>query len=184
MTSETVSPVSFRVSVVRLPQKGMPVTIEADEAQRDRLASEHGLLAVKAFRAELTVSNWKSSGVRVHGEVSAEITQACVISLDPVESHVETKISALFVPENSRLAKIGIGHKEEILLDAEGPDSPEPFSGDLIDVGALAEEYFALAIDPYPRKEGAHLDERGPDDADEAGKGPLAEKLAALRLKG
>ena len=49
----------------------------------------------------------------------------------------------------------------EILLDAEGPDSPETFSGDTIDVGALAEEFFGLAIDPYPRKQGVSLEAAG-----------------------
>ncbi len=119
MTSGT-SPVSFRASVLRLPQKGMPVTIEADEAQRHLLAQTHGLLSLDSFRADLVVSNWKSDGVRVSGQVVADITQACVISLEPVESHVEAQVSALFVPENSRLAQIHTGHREEIVLDADG----------------------------------------------------------------
>jgi hypothetical protein len=182
MTSSTASPVSFRASIVRLPQKGMPVTIVADETQRHRLAEEHGLLGVSSFRAELTVSNWKSDGVKVSGQVSGDITQACVVSLDPIESHVEAEISALFVPEGSRLAKVHTGHREEIVLDADGPDSPEPFSGDSIDVGALAEEYFVLAIDPYPRKEGVHLETEA-NPSEPAEKGPLAEKLAAFKVK-
>ena len=62
-------------------------------------------------------------------------------------------------------------------LDAEGPDSPETFSGETIDVGALAEEFFGLAIDPYPRKEGVSLDAVGaPEDSDEI-HGPLHELL-------
>jgi len=40
------------------------------------------------------------------------------------------------------------------MLDADGADSPETFVGDRIDVGAVAEEFFELAIDPYPRKPG------------------------------
>jgi len=182
MTNSAASPVSFRASVVRLPQKGMPVTIEADGAQRSQLAAEHGLLGVESFRADLTLSNWKGDGVKVSGQVSADIVQACVVSLDPIESHVEAEISALFVPEDSRLAKIHTGHSEEILIEADGPDGPESFSGDSIDVGALAEEYFALAIDPYPRKEGVHLETEAPH-SEPAEKGPLAEKLAALRMK-
>jgi uncharacterized metal-binding protein YceD (DUF177 family) len=39
-----------------------------------------------------------------------------------------------------------------MLIDAEGPDMPETFEGDQIDIGAVAEEFFELAIDPYPRK--------------------------------
>jgi hypothetical protein len=183
MTSGSTSPVSFRASVVRLPQKGMPVTIEADEGQRRLLAQEHGLLAVGSFRADILVSNWKNDGVRVSGRVSADITQTCVVSLDPIESHVEAEISALFVPEDSRLAKVHTAHREEILLDADGPDSPEPFSGDSIDVGALAEEYFALAIDPYPRKEDARLEGIEASRPEASGDGPLAEKLAALKSR-
>ena len=39
-----------------------------------------------------------------------------------------------------------------LIIDAEGPDLPETFSGDRLDAGAIAEEFFELAIDPYPRK--------------------------------
>jgi Large ribosomal RNA subunit accumulation protein YceD len=183
VTHEQHSPISFRASVVRLPQKGMPVTIEADEDQRRLLAQQHGLLGVECFRADLVVSKWKGEGVRVSGQVDADITQACVVSLDPMDAHVNAEIEALFVPEDSRLSRAQTGHKAEILLDAEGPDSPEPFLGDTIDVGALAEQYFALAIDPYPRKEGASLEETSPASGGEAPRSVIAEKLAALKLR-
>ena len=55
----------------------------------------------------------------------------------------------------------------EMVFDAEGPDLPETFTGDSIDVGSVCEEFVVLAIDPYPRKEGAVLeasDEMPPDD--------------------
>ena len=40
------SPVSFVAHVARLPQKGLPVKIEADAAQRAALAVEHELVSV------------------------------------------------------------------------------------------------------------------------------------------
>ncbi len=61
-----------------------------------------------------------------------------------------------FCPRISKLGRLGFHSGGEIVLDAEGPDSPETFSGDTIDVGALAEEFFELAIDPYPRKSGVN----------------------------
>ena len=42
------SPVSFVANVARLPQKGLPVVVEADVEQRAALAGEHGLLSVDA----------------------------------------------------------------------------------------------------------------------------------------
>ncbi|MBA3449263.1 MAG: DUF177 domain-containing protein, partial [Pseudaminobacter sp.] len=72
------SPVSFRVNVARLPQKGMPVVIEADAKQRTELARVHELISVENFRAELHVAGWKRKGIKVTGFVDADITQACV----------------------------------------------------------------------------------------------------------
>ena len=159
------SPVSFEVHVGRLPQKGRTVTIDADLAERTALANEHGLLSVEAWCAELLVAPWKRNGVKVSGRVTAAITQACVVTLDPLEAHIDEAVDGLFLPEDSKLGRQGFGDAGEILIDADGPDSPETFSGDTVDVGALAEQFFGLAIDPYPRKQGAELDSTGDDAA-------------------
>lgn len=151
------SPVSFRANITRLPQKGLLLVIEADAAQRAALAEEHGLISVESYRAELLVASWKRNGVKISGRVEADITQACIVTLEPVEAHIDEPVEALLLPEDSKLGRQGFDGGGEILLDAEGPDSPETFSGDTIDVGALAEQYFGLAIDPYPRKQGASL---------------------------
>ncbi len=151
MTVNSQSPISFKTNVLRLPRKGMPVTIDADERQRAALAEEHDLLSVSRLRAELLVMPWKSDGVRITGHVEADIRQACVVSLDPVPASIREAIDAIFIPEGSSLARRIADQTGEILLDPEGPDAPEFFEGDMIDVGAVAEEFFALGIDPYPR---------------------------------
>lgn len=175
--ADTRSPVSFFANVARLPQKGLPVVIEADAAQRAALAGEHGLLSVEAYRAELLVASWKRNGVKVSGRVEADITQACIVTLDPVQAHIDEPVEALLLPEDSKLGRQGFEGGGEILLDADGPDSPETFSGDTIDVGALAEQFFGLAIDPYPRKPGASLDAVG---RTEAAENEFQQKLRSL----
>jgi hypothetical protein len=177
------SPVSFRANVARLPQKGMPVTIDADQKQRDALAAWHQLVSVERFHAELLVAPWKRHGVKVTGAVEAEITQECVVTLEPIQSSIREDVDGLFLPEDSKLGRLGFDGGGEILLDAEGPDSPETFVGDTIDVGALAEEFFGLAIDPYPRKPGAVLPVAGDDGLTSEPDGPLQEKLRSLTRK-
>lgn len=176
------SPVSFIAHVARLPQKGLPVLVEAGEKERAALAREHGLVGVKNYRAELLVVPWKRNGVRVSGAVDADIVQECVITLEPIETHVSEKVEAVFLPEESKLGRLGFDVGGEIVLDAEGPDSPETFSGDSIDVGALAEEFFGLGIDPYPRRAGASAPSPAPDDEVQSD-GPLQQKLRLLRSK-
>jgi hypothetical protein len=178
------SPVSFKASVMRLPQKGMPVVIEADARQREALAAAHGLVSVEKFRAELQVAPWKRNGVRVSGRVEADITQECVVTLEPLAATIDEEVEGLFLPEDSKLGRLGFEGGGEIHIDAEGPDSPETFAGDTIDVGALAEEFFGLGIDPYPRKPGASLPSAGDEEGLPQAEGPLQEKLRQLTRKG
>jgi hypothetical protein len=175
------SPVSFAVHVARLAQKGVRVVVEADPAQRAELAAEHGLLSVVAWRADLQVVPWKRNGIRVDGRVAADITQACVVTLESVAAHIDEPVEGLFLPQDSKLGRHGFGDGGEILIDADGPDSPETFSGDTVDVGALAEEFFGLAIDPYPRKAGVALDAGG--DEDEKQESEFQQKLRSLLRK-
>ena len=175
--AESHSPVPFLANVARLPQKGLPVTIEADERQRAALAAEHELLSVESYRAELLVAPWKRNGVKVSGRVEADITQACIVTLDPVAAHIDEPVEALFLPEQSKLGRQSFEGGGEIVLDADGPDSPETFSGDTIDVGALAEQFFGLAIDSYPRKAGALLEASGDNEPEES---EFQQKLRSL----
>jgi len=182
-TEDSISPVSFVANVARLPQKGLPVVIEADVKQRARLAEDHGLLSVERYRAELLVAPWKRHGVKVTGTVAADIVQECVVTLDRMEAGISEEVYAVYLPEDSKLGREGFHHGGEILLDVDGPDSPETFSGETIDVGALAEEFFELAIDPYPRKPGVSL--QATDNSTEGSEtsNPLREKLARFRQK-
>lgn len=174
---ETQSPVSFRAHVSRLPQKGLPVVQQADDKQRQALAVDHGLLSVESYRTELLVTPWKRHGVKVSGRVEADITQACIVTLEPVAAHIDEAVEGLFLPEDSKLGRLGFEGGGEIQLDAEGPDSPETFSGETVDVGALAEQFFALAIDPYPRKQGVSLK---PDSGDQPPETEFQQKLKSL----
>ncbi|MEO3387625.1 DUF177 domain-containing protein [Mesorhizobium sp. CAU 1741] len=181
MNEKPVSPVSLLVQVSRLPKKGMAVEVGADAAQREALAREHGLRGVERFKADLDVVGWKKGGVRVTGRVRADIVQSCIVTLEPVAERIDEDVAALFLPEGSPLAVPRTGADGEIVLEPEGEDGPELFTGDTIDVGQLAEEFFALGINPYPRKAGVQLDVAVADEDEK--RGPLYEKLQSLKKK-
>lgn len=101
--AELRSPVSFVANVARLPQKGLPILVEADQRQREALAAEYELLSVESYRAELLVASWKRNGVKVTGRVEADITQACIVTLEPVSAHIDEPVEALFCPSSRSL---------------------------------------------------------------------------------
>ncbi|MBD9371783.1 DUF177 domain-containing protein [Rhizobium sp. ARZ01] len=161
-------PFSYLVKVGHISANPVEVKIAADGNECSGLARQWGVPEVRSFSAELQVQRWKKDGVRLKGRVQANIVQSCVVTLDPVESLIDEPIDAVFVPEGSKLARTPVVEGGEMLLDPDGPDSPETFHGDTIDVAVVAAEYAAMAIDAYPRKEGVmfsgHVEHSEDDD--------------------
>lgn len=161
-------PVSYPVKVGHISANPVEVRMEANATERAGLADLWSVLSVDDFRADLRISRWKRDGLRVKGNVKAKIVQACVVTLEPVASQIDEDFEQIFVPEDSKLARMPSTDAGEMILDPDGPDLPETFAGDTIDVGMVAAEFAALAIDPYPRKEGVsfdgHVEDTGEDD--------------------
>ena len=65
----------------------------------------------------------------------------------------------------------------------KGRTAPRSSPATSIDVGALAEEFFGLGIDPYPRKPDAKLAAEDGGRAASRPEGPLQEKLRQLKRK-
>lgn len=142
----------FPVQVRSIPEKGIVLTLDATEPERIKLAKNHDILEVKYFHADYRVTRWKRRGVKLKGMVIAEITQECVISRLPIENKITQPVELIFMPDDSKLARDRHDFQNyEIMIDVEGPDTPEILNGESIDVGAISEEFFELAIDRYPR---------------------------------
>ena len=72
-------------------------------------------VSVERLRAELLVAPWKRNGVKVSGEVEADITQACVVTLEPIEAHDQRRgVEGLFLPEDSKLGRLGFDGGGEV----------------------------------------------------------------------
>ncbi|EDQ33905.2 putative metal-binding, possibly nucleic acid-binding protein [Hoeflea phototrophica DFL-43] len=175
MTMHDNSVFSFPVKVGHVSANPVTITISADQSDLKKLAAQWGVLEVRAFDAEIVIGRWKRDGVRLKGNVTATMVQECVVTLDPVEQCIDENLEAVFLPENSRLVKRITDASGEMFLDPEGPDLPDTFSGDTIDVGAVAAEFAALAIDAYPRKPGLdYLDRIESDETVDKKPSPFA----------
>ena len=159
-------PFSYPVKVGNISANAVTVKVSADDRERKELAEVWQVVEVKSLAAEVYLSRWKKDGVRVKGRVQAEIVQACVVTLEPVESRIDEEFEQIFVPEGSKLARVVANDAAEMVLDPDGPDLPEEFSGDSIDIGEAITEFAALAIDPYPRKQGAEFSDHIESTAD------------------
>lgn len=168
---------SRQVAVATIPATGIEHRFEATDDERSRLATAYDLLSVGSLTATLLVSAEGKGGVAIEGRVEADIVQACVVTLEPVPQAIDEPIALRFAPMGTLEAEEGAGP----ILDPGVADPPEPLPGPVLDLGAIVEEHFALAIDPYPRAPGAELPAAAAD-ADDPADSPFA-ALAGLRDK-
>lgn len=160
------------IEVSRIGQSGLSLAIEADAAERERLARRLGLSELRRLHADVALQP-RGAGIALTATWAAEVVQDCVVTLDPVVSELGDTFELAYgpTPEPETAA--------EIELDLEIADPPEPIEGGRIDVGEAVVEQLALAIDPYPRKAGVAFEL--PADEVETNENPFA----ALRgLKG
>ncbi|CAN5917827.1 DUF177 domain-containing protein [soil metagenome] len=164
---------------------GSALDIVASDSERAALVKRFGFLDLPTFSARVTVDRRPGGQVVVEGRLRGRVVQACVLTLDPVPQDLDDAFRIVFRQD----------HKEEFdpesgeaLLSAQA-DAPEPLSGNMLDVGEIVAEQLSLAVDPYPRRPGAQLEDVLPKPrqggrkvAPEQRRHPFA-ALAALRDK-
>ena len=141
---------SREIEIARIPTGGRRFVITAEPEERAALAARLGVERIDRLVAEGTVRRHATEPlVTVEGRLEAEVTQLCVVTLEPVTSRVEASLLRLFAPGPAPTV-------EEIVIDPLREEI-EPLEGDRLDLGEVVAEELALALDPYPRAPGAAL---------------------------
>jgi hypothetical protein len=166
MTHQSIGPPLFSrpflVDEWREDEATLAITADARECAA--LAAAFGLPAIAALTAEFTLERAGRSRIHVHGRMDATVTRICVVSLDPFETEVSEPIDVTFAPEaEARAAEARAAADQEVRGHAPNEGPPDPIIEGRIDLGALAAEFLALGLDPYPRKPG--VDFAAPADA-------------------
>jgi uncharacterized metal-binding protein YceD (DUF177 family) len=161
-----------------LGEKAEQRVIEANADECRALAERFGVLGIAALKAELTIRRLGPALVRLEGRLTAEVSQQCVITLDPVESAIDERFAVTYAGS--------LPHEEGATLPFhdDNEEGPDPLDGTAIDLGETVSQQLAVSLDPYPRAPGASLEKILPRRAaapDEPA-GPFA-VLAALRKR-
>ena len=145
---------------------GGPVLVEeisATPQERAALARRLGLLGFDLLRATTKIepvggADGKGGAglLRLEGHLSAEVSQACVVTLEPVASRVEQDFTLLYSLEPGPASDSA---EAEVVVDPEAEDPPEPLGPGGLDLGEAVAQQLALALNPYPRAPGAALAE-------------------------
>lgn len=193
-----ISPVEIEfsrpVSPEAIGEQGRTMSIEADRDECARLAERLGLNSLESLSAEIGLTPQKKGRfIQLEGRLQADIQQTCVVTLEPIETHIEASIERLYDTTMETLSDsdaVKESDNFDVEIDSED-DPPEALMEGQIDIGEAITEQLALEINPFPRKPGISFAEysSGTEDgsADGAentvsGAGPFS-GLAALKKK-
>jgi uncharacterized metal-binding protein YceD (DUF177 family) len=142
------------VPVAQIPDTGLHRDIEADAAIRQGMAEIAGLREISSARGSFDLTPRSGGRVHVTGRVQARIGQNCVVTLDPIENEIDEEVDLTFAP-TEQIPELADTSDDDDDSAIDMTDALEPIESGVIDLGRLATDVIYLAIDPYPRKEGA-----------------------------
>jgi hypothetical protein len=157
-----------------LSDAGFELAVTASPDELRRLAEWAGVDAVSRLEARIRVSPRSRSEFLLETNFEADVLQTCVVTLEPLQSHIVRSFTRTvrLVPGRLRHADRG-GLVPPAAAEDDVPDEIESLRYDL---AAPLREEFALAIDPYPRAPGAAFELPG-DDAGPENPFTVLEKL-------
>jgi uncharacterized metal-binding protein YceD (DUF177 family) len=151
-----------------LSQAGAHVVVAVEGEDLVLLAHWIGVDAVEGFRADIELRRLSSSRFSLQADLAADVVQACVVTLDPVQSHIARNFVRELILSPSAYRR---SNKEEAWPVAPvEDDSPEEIASLHYDLLAPLLEELVLAIDPYPRASGVAFEP--PASADAASERP------------
>ena len=112
------------------------------------IAERFGFLDIHSVSVALSVKMVAKNSFVVKGSVGAHVTQACVMTAEPVSETISLQIEDRYVPEIDDVVD------QEIEIDVTAVDV-ELLEDGLIPLGELVQQTIALGVDNHPRLENA-----------------------------
>ncbi len=125
--------------------------VEASPGECDDLARFLGTVAVRRLEADVALTR-RGRQIRADIHVRADIIQACVVTLDHLDTAIDEEFSLTFDPD------VRPSGEFDEPLSVTDDDPPEPLVEETVDAGVAIGEMMALALDPWPRRQGAEID--------------------------
>jgi hypothetical protein len=146
----------------RLPDAGYEIDIVPGTEELRALAKWAGIDEVTKLRARIIVRPKSRTSFVEETEFEADIVQSCVVTLQPVHSHIARSFTrALHLTS-------GVPHLADnggtVAAAAVAEDAPDEIGSPVYDLGTPLREELVLALDPYPRAPGVTFEAPADDD--------------------
>lgn len=141
---------SCTVHAADLGSEPHELSLRPNAAECVLLARRFELFALDRLEAAIELRRRPNGDVLASGNIDADVTQRCVVTLEPVKKRVQAGFRRLYVAATD--VELGVSEEEDWEPLADG-----------LDAGELVAQEFGLALDPFPRAPGATFDQSDGD---------------------
>jgi len=135
--------------------KGARKKIIATEKSCVELAKMLDIVALREVKADFQITRWRGAGLKVTADISADVEQNCVVSLEAISSCVQEQGEWFFKPEAQ--SRKNTDNEVVLQIDPLGEDPADPLVDGRVDLWQLLIEHLCLMIDPFKRSATAEL---------------------------
>lgn len=166
-------PLTHLYNLGRLGNAGDAVTFLADAGQCAAIAAWSGVLSIESFAVAVDIKKVGPTRFGLEFKITADLTQACVVTLEPVAAHLEKAFSRELHFTGQLRRKLPEGESgTDLVLDSDLEEGPEEIESLHYDLAGPALEEYVLGLEPYPRAAGVEF--QPPVEPFEAPKSPFA----------
>ena len=127
-----------------------PFDLRPNGPERAALAAFLDITAIPELRFRGTITPTGRRDLVLQGVLTARVVQPCVVTLDPVTTHLSEEVERRYVED------FVMPEGDEVEMPEDDGMEPLPQA---IDLGAVATEALTLALPLYPKSAGAALGE-------------------------
>lgn len=176
-----MSPLSWNYAVTEIPNGARQYRQIATEKECAAIAAELGLAGCASLAASYAIRAMGGGRYTVEGTIDANLTQSCIVTLEPIEARLQLPMAVEFAPELPPVRPSAATADASADVEVLSLPEVEKIEHGTLDVGRVVFEILAAGLDPYPKKPEATFDWQDPK-ADDERVNPFA-VLAKLKPK-
>ncbi len=154
-------PFSYPFDLSSVPQAGREEFIEVPEAACRAIADAYNVDGIEDFTARIRLTRISKDEYALMGHFSAVVLQTCILTLKPMRTLTEQDFERRYdivAPRSPRQAV------STMTVELESEER-ETLHGSSLDLAVPLLEELSLAIDPYPKIEGARFEGTSAENA-------------------
>lgn len=133
-------------------------SLELNSDERLAVSVFLGLIRLDSFILNYRIEPLAKERFKLTGTLRAELSQACVITLEPIAEIVDEAIEVELWPESQMQEEETLSPEKEFSDEQIEEEPPVPIIAGRAELAGFAIEILSTAMEAYPRRENAKFD--------------------------